>query len=114
MRGAIHWVAPEVLRPSVPGVAHPNVVVSEDLFNDSRIPTVVVCGLTTRLSRTSEPGSVLLEEGEGGLSQRSVVLASQICTVDKADLGARIGMLDPVRVEAILAALRFVQRLTRR
>lgn len=114
MRGELYWIDPGALRPGVPGVPHPHVVVSDDLFNDSRIPSVVVCGVTSRLSRASEPGTVLLDDGEGGLPQRSIVLASQVSVVDKVDLGERIGRLDERRVEQILAALRFVQRLVAR
>lgn len=113
MRGDLHWIDADKLRPGVPGVPHPHVIVSDDLFNHSRIPTVVVCGLSSRVSRGSEPGTVRLDEGEGGLSRPSVVIATQVCVVDKADLGERIGRLEPARVDQVLAALRFVQRMAR-
>ena len=88
---------------------HPHVVVQDDLFNQSRIETVVVCALTSRLSRANEPGNVLLDAGEGGLPQQSVVVVSQISTVRKDQLGEPIGRLEPRRVEQILAGLRFQQ-----
>jgi len=114
VRGDLYWIEAGALRPGVPGVTHPHVVVSDALFNHSRIPSVVVCGVSSRLSRASEPGCVLLDEGEGGLARRSIVLPSQICVVDKADLGERIGALDARRIAQILAGLRFVQRLSAR
>jgi len=110
LRGEIYWVAPEEDRGAVPPIAHPYVVVQDDVFNASRIDTVVVCGITSNMKRVSEPGTVLLDEHEGGLSRRSIVLASQISCVGKIMLGARIGMLGGDRVEQILAALRFVNR----
>ena len=113
-QGDLYWIEAEVLRPSVPGVAHPHLVVQDDLFNASRIPTLVVCALTTRLARANEPGALLLEEGEGGLTRPSVVLPSRICVVDEADLGAFIGRLSAERVERVLDGLRFLQRSTRR
>src|SRR5918995_1804239 len=48
----------------VPGHPHPHVVVQEDLFNHSRVPTVVVCALTSNLRRASWPGNVMLEACE--------------------------------------------------
>ena len=80
-----------------------------DVFNHSRITTVVVCALTSNLHRASEPGNVLLEVGEGNLPKQSVVVVSQISSVDKARLGERIGSLSDARVEQILAGLRFQQ-----
>jgi len=111
LRGEVYWISPEEDRGSIPPIAHPYVVVQDDLFNASRIDTVVVCGITSNLNRMSEPGTVLLDENEGGLSRRSIVLASHVSSVDKARLGARIGMLGQHRVEQILAALRFVNRI---
>lgn len=113
-RGDIYWIAAEALRPSVPGAEHPHVVVQDDVLNTSRVPTVVVCGISSRLQRASEPGNVLLDEGEGDLPRRSVVVSSQIGVVDKAALGAWVGRLSAERVDQVLAGLRFVQRLRAR
>src|SRR5262249_21930234 len=92
-----------------PGPSHPHVVVQEDVFNHSRIATVVVCALTSNLTRAHEPGNVLLEPGEGSLPRQSVVVVSQISSVDKSRLGERIGQLSEARVEQIVAGLRFQQ-----
>jgi mRNA interferase MazF len=85
------------------------VVVQDDVFNHSRITTVVVCALTSNVHRANEPGNVLLEVGEGDLPERSVVVVSQVSSVEKARLGERIGSLSDGRVEQILAGLRFQQ-----
>jgi mRNA interferase MazF len=84
-------------------------VVQDDVFNHSRITTVVVCALTSNLNRANEPGNVLLEVGEGNLPEQSVVVVSQVSSIDKASLGERIGSLSDTRVEQILAGLRFQQ-----
>ena len=108
-RGDVFWIAlAEADEPS-PASAHPYVVVQDDVFNHSRITTVVVCALTSNLHRANEPGNVLLDVGEGNLPRQSVVVVSQICSVDKARLGDRIGTLSEARVEQILAGLRFQQ-----
>jgi mRNA interferase MazF len=108
-RGDLFWISPDETRDPVPSYAHPHVVVQDDAFNHSRITTVVVCALTSNLARASEPGNVLLDVGEGNLAKRSVVVVSQIWSVDKARLGEHIGALSTARVDQILAGLRFQQ-----
>jgi mRNA interferase MazF len=107
-RGDLFWLLPDA-RDGLVQHPHPHVVVQDDVFNHSRITTVVVCALTTNLSRASEPGNVLLDAGEGGLPRQSVVVVSQIVSVEKSRLGPRIGALSAARVEQILAGLRFQQ-----
>ena len=108
-RGDVFWLAPDGSRGPAPGYSHPHVVVQDDVFNHSRITTVVVCALTSNLHKASEPGNVLLEIGEGNLPEHGVVVVSQISSVDKALLGARIGALSAARVDQILDGLRFQQ-----
>ncbi|WPB75725.1 type II toxin-antitoxin system PemK/MazF family toxin [Archangium violaceum] len=108
-RGDVFWIAPDDSRGPAPSYSHPHVVVQDDVFNHSRITTVVVCALTSNLHRATEPGNVLLEVGEGNLSKQSVVVVSQISSIDKSRLGERIGSLSDARVEQILAGLRFQQ-----
>jgi mRNA interferase MazF len=106
----VYWVAPDDSRGPAPDYSHPHVIVQDDLFNRSRITTVIACALTTNLHRAHEPGNVLLEPGEAGLPQQSVVVVSQISSLEKARLGQRIGALSGARVDQILAGLRFQQR----
>jgi mRNA interferase MazF len=108
-RGDVFWIEPDDTRGPIPPYSHPHVVVQDDVFNDSRITTVIVCAITSNLQRAQEPGNVLLELGEGSLPQQSVVVVSQISSVDKGRLGPRIGSLSQARVEQILAGLRFQQ-----
>ncbi|WP_044965920.1 type II toxin-antitoxin system PemK/MazF family toxin [Sorangium cellulosum] len=108
-RGDVFWIGPDDSRGPVPSYSHPHVVVQDDVFNHSRITTVVVCALTSNLHRASEPGNLLLDVGEGNLPRQSVVVVSQISSVEKARLGERIGSLSDARVDQILAGLRFQQ-----
>jgi mRNA interferase MazF len=105
----VFWIGPDDSRGSVPSYSHPHVVVQDDVFNHSRITTTVVCALTSTLHRASEPGNVLLDVGEGNLPRQSVVVVSQISSVEKISLGERIGSLSDARVDQILAGLRFQQ-----
>jgi mRNA interferase MazF len=106
-RGNVFWVAPDV--EGTTQSPHLHVVVMDDVFNHSRVATVIVCGPTTNLHRASEPGNVLLDVGEGDLPTQSVVVVSQVSSVEKARLGGRIGSLSAERVGQILAGPRFLQ-----
>jgi len=93
---------------SEPGYRHPHVVIQNNVFNRSRINTVVVCALTSNLRRATAPGNVLLERGEGNLPKQSVVNISQIFTVDKTQLSEKIGTLSANRVREILNGIRLL------
>lgn len=108
-QGDVFWLEADPSRGSIPGSPHPHVVVQDDLFNRSRISTVIVCALTSNLNRATEPGNVLLEPGEGKLEKQSVVVVSQVSSVYKTRLGEHIGMLSHERVQQILAGMRFLQ-----
>ncbi|HVJ88539.1 MAG TPA: type II toxin-antitoxin system PemK/MazF family toxin [Labilithrix sp.] len=108
-RGGIFWLTPDVSRGSAPGPAHPHVVLQDDVFNRSRIRSVIVCALTSNLKRVNEPGNVLLDVGEGNLPKRSVVVVSQLESVDKSQLGPYIGALSDQRVQQIVDGIRFQQ-----
>ena len=87
-RGDIFWIEPDEQRGSIPGYVHPHVVLQDDLFNRSRIETVIVCALSSNLKRANEPGNLLLEAGEGNLEKQSVVIVSQLASVRKDQLGS--------------------------
>ncbi|MFN8468620.1 MAG: type II toxin-antitoxin system PemK/MazF family toxin [Caldilineaceae bacterium] len=109
-RGNIYWVTLDTVGAKEAAIPHPYVVVQDDVFNHSRIHSVVVCALTSNLRRASEtPGNVLLEPGEGGLPRQSVVEISKVSSVEKVQLGEYIGALSQARVEQILAGMRFLQ-----
>ena len=113
-RGDIFWVSPRVEGNAEGGVAeggvaHPYVVLQDDVFNRSRVHTIIVCAVTSNLKRSNEPGNVLLEVGEGDLPRQSVLVVSQISSVARSELGAYIGALSSERVEQALDGLRFQQ-----
>lgn len=107
-QGDIFWIDLDEPDGSEPGYRHPHLVLQNDLFNESRINTTVVSVLTTNLRRAEAPGNTLLEPGEAGLPKQSVVVISQIFTVDKTQLGERIGAVSPARLRQILSGLRLL------
>ncbi|GFP20017.1 mRNA interferase MazF [Candidatus Hakubella thermalkaliphila] len=107
-QGDIFWIDLGAPSGSEPGYMHPHVVVQNNLFNQSRINTVVVCALTSNLKRAEAPGNVLLAPGEANLPKQSVVNVSQIYTVDKRDLVEKIGTLSSKRVREILDGIQLL------
>jgi mRNA interferase MazF len=101
-QGDIFWIDLDEPSGSEPGYRHPHLVIQNNVFNRSRINTVVVCALTSNLKRATAPGNVLLEPREANLPKQSVVNVSQIFTVDKNQLGEKIGTLSSRRVHEIL------------
>ncbi len=104
-QGEIYWVNLGEPRGSEPGFRHPHIVIQNNIFNASRINTVVVCSLTSNLKRAKAPGNVLLQKGEGGLPKKSVVNISQIFTVNKSDLVERMGQISADRFDQILEGM---------
>ncbi|HDP33997.1 MAG TPA: type II toxin-antitoxin system PemK/MazF family toxin [Candidatus Hydrogenedentes bacterium] len=107
-QGEVYWVNLGAPRGSAPGYRHPHVVVQNNLFNASRIATIVVCPLTSKLRYANAPGNVLLNKGEGQLPKASVVNVSQVFTVDKSDIEEKIGALSDKRIKQILDGVALV------
>lgn len=93
---------------SKPGYRHPHIVIQNNLFNSSKISTVVVCSLTSNLKRANSPGNVLLEKEEANLSKKSVVNISQIYTINKTDLMKKIGQVSTEKLCKILNGVKLI------
>ncbi len=107
-QGDVYWIDLDEPRGSEPGYRHPHVVVQNNIFNASKIGTVVVCALTSNLKRGEAPGNVLLKKGEANLKKDSVVNVTQLVTVDKTDLVEQIGTLSPARVREIVDGIKLL------
>ena len=107
-QGDVFWIEFNEPSGSEPGYRHPHVVIQNNLFNRSRINTVVVCTLTSNLKRSNAPGNVTLNKGEANLPKKSVVNISQIFTVNKSDLSEKIGSLSIDRISQILNGVRLI------
>jgi len=107
-QGDIFWIDFRAPNGSEPGYRHPHVVIQNNLFNRSRINTVVVCTLTSNLKRASAPGNVTLKKGESNLPKKSVVNISQLFTLNKNDLSEKIGTLSKDRIFQILQGIKLL------
>jgi len=104
-QGDVFWIDLDEPIGSSPGYSHPHVVIQNNVFNRSRLNTVIVCALSSNLKRARAPGNVLLEPGEANLPKPSVVVVSQVFTVNKGEFGDLIGRLSKARVQQILDGL---------
>lgn len=107
-QGEVYWVDLGKPRGSEPAYRHPHIIIQNNVFNTSKINTVVVCTLTSNLKRAKAPGNVLLEKGEANLPKMSVVNISQIYTVNKNDLSEKIGQVSEKRLTQILDGIRLL------
>ena len=104
-QGDVFWIDFGEPSGSEPGYRHPHVAIQNNIFNRSRLSTVVVCALTSNLKRAKAPGNVLLENDEANQPKQSVVNISQIFTVNKSDLVEKIGSLSRERIYQILEGI---------
>jgi len=107
-QGDVFWIEFNEPSGSEPGYRHPHVVIQNNLFNRSRINTVLVCTLTSNLKRSDAPGNVTLNKGEANLPKKSVVNISQIFTMNKGDLSEKIGTLSRDRISQIIHGVRLI------
>lgn len=87
-------------------------VVSSDRFNRSRIRTVVVAAVTTSERAAAAPGNVPLVVGTAGLDRDCTINVSQLLTLDRADLGEPVGVLDARTIRRVDDGLRLVLSLS--
>jgi mRNA interferase MazF len=106
-RGQVWWVDFGEPKGSKPGYRHPALVLQRDEVNASRINTVVVCVLTSNRSLAKAPGNTLLPKRATGLPRDSVANASQIASVNKADLDALAGSVSPGLLDTVNEGLRW-------
>lgn len=86
MNGEIWWVDFQEPYGSEPAFVRPAIIVQNNELNESDINTTIVIPLTTNCRLAEYKGNVLLTKSESQLPKDSVVLCSQITTVDKGRL----------------------------
>ncbi len=105
-QGDTLWVDAQKPIGSAPGFTRPFVVVQNNLFNRGKINTVLVCALTTNLARADAPRNVRLYKDEANLPKPSVIVVSQMLTLDKSVLREKIGTLSKRRVDEIIEGIK--------
>ena len=104
-QGEVWWADLPAPAGSGPGFRRPVVVVQGDALNRSRISTVVCIPLTSNLKWASAPGNVSLPARLTGLPKDSVANVSQIVSIDKGFLTARVGRLPHLKLQLLLSGI---------
>jgi len=107
-QGDIYWVRFGRAADSGPGGKRPTVVIQNDLLNVSNIQTTVVALVTSNKRLAAVPGNVRLRKGMGNIPKTSVVVVSQMATVEKTRLLEKIGTLNKTTTEEILNGCQMV------
>jgi mRNA interferase MazF len=111
-RGEIWWAALPDPAGSGPGYRRPVLVVQADPFNASRIATVVVATVTSNLALAAAPGNVRVARSDSGLPRPSVVNVSQLITLDRSILAAKVQALPGGIMDQVDSGLRLVLGLS--
>jgi mRNA interferase MazF len=90
----------------------PAIVISPDLIN-LHSPVILVAPITSRKTGKVYPFEALVEPPDGGLSQTSKVLLTQLRAVDKQRISGRYGPVSDTVMERVESALRIAVGLTR-
>lgn len=107
-QGEIYWIDLGEPGGSEPAYKHPHIVLQNNLFNSSKINTIVMCSLTSNLKRGLSPGNVTLTKGEANLAKKSIVNITQIYTIDKSDICEKIGKVSNKKFSEILAGIKLL------
>lgn len=107
-RGEIWWASLPEPSGSGPGLRRPVVVVQSNPFNASRIATVVVVVLTSNLALADAPGNFRISKSESGLPKASVANVSQVITLDRSLLTAKVKPLPAKAISRLDQGLRLV------
>jgi len=107
-RGEIWWATLPAPTGSEPGYRRPVLVVQSDVFNASRIDTVVVLSITSNRRLAAAPGNVELTSRHSKLPRASVVNVSQLSTLDRRALTERVSALSPGMLAHVDRGLRLV------
>ena len=110
-RGDVWWADLPDPQGSEPGYRRPLLIVQNDLFNRSRLRTVLVVVLTGNLRLVDAPGNVLVPAKASGLPRDSVANVSQVITIDRNALTDRVGRLPGTIIDQVANGLRLALAL---
>ncbi|MEA1870735.1 MAG: type II toxin-antitoxin system PemK/MazF family toxin [Candidatus Bipolaricaulota bacterium] len=94
-----------------PVFSKPVLVIQADLFNSSRIGTILVAAITSNLHIAETPGNVRLTRRQSNLTRESVANVSQVITLDRGFLGEKVGQITQAQMNKVNAGLRLALAL---
>lgn len=79
---------------------HPVIIFQNDLVSQFSTTSIAI-PLTTNQRRANLPLCLMIERGNGGLTEDSVALCFQMRTLDKTRLISKLGQLKPELIEQL-------------
>ena len=114
-RGDIFYADLSPVVGSEQGGTRPVLVIQNDIGNKYS-PTVIVCAITSQLTKAKLPTHIELESTEYNLPKNSVCLLEQIRTLDKRRLKEKVSYIGGKKMKeierAILISLGFFEKNT--
>ena len=110
-RGEVWWAELPDPTASETGFRRPVLILQSNLFNRSRIQTVLVAAMTSTMKLAAAPGNVSLSKRSANLGRESVVNISQIVTLDKSFLRERAGKLQDPKLREVEEGVRLILAL---
>lgn len=110
-RGDIHWADLGTPDGSRPAKRRPVLVVQAPAYNASRLATVIVAVISSNTGLAAMPGNVFLPAIATGLPRDSVANVTAIVTLNKDDLGQRVGTVSDGLMGEVSRGLRRVLSL---
>ncbi len=110
-RGDICWADFGPILDRSPAKRRPVVVVQADQYTQSSLGTTIVAVVSSAVSRATIPGNVFVPASASGLQKDSVVIATQLQTVDRDLLSDPAGSVPPTLMRDVDAGLRRVLNL---
>jgi mRNA interferase MazF len=83
-------------------------IIQANSFNRSRIQTVIVAVISSKLQLAEAPGNIMLPASVSGLLRDSVVNVSQLLTLDREFLTEEVSKLSGRAMAEVDAGLRLV------
>jgi mRNA interferase MazF len=93
-RGEIWWADLGGPSGSEPGLLRPVLIIQDNSFNESHIPTIIIACLTTNLTLAEAPGNVFMPKSISKLPKDSIVNVSQIASLDRGRFEKKNSKLD--------------------
>lgn len=114
-RGDIFYADLSPVIGSEQGGVRPVLVIQNDIGNKYS-PTIIVCAITSKLSKAKLPTHIELSSCEYNLPKDSVCLLEQIRTLDKQRLKEKVSYIGGKKMKevdrAILISLGFFEKVT--
>ena len=107
-RGNVCWADLGPAVGSRPAKRRPVLVAQADTFNESRLATVLAIVITSNTALAAMPGNVFVPAAATGLPRDSVVNVTAVITLNKSDLGGRVGYLPDSLMHEVDRGLRRV------